>query len=39
MCKDYFIIAIRNLQRNKIYWGINGLGLSFGLAIAMLIIL
>ncbi|HEY4876549.1 MAG TPA: ABC transporter permease [Puia sp.] len=39
MFKNYFITAIRNLQRNKIYSGINVLGLSFGLASAMLIIL
>ncbi|HSZ85165.1 MAG TPA: ABC transporter permease [Puia sp.] len=39
MFKNYFITAIRNLQRNKIYSGINVLGLSFGLATAMLIIL
>jgi putative ABC transport system permease protein len=39
MFKNYAIAAIRNLQRNKIYSAINILGLSFGLACAMLIIL
>ena len=39
MLKNYFITAIRNLRRNKIYSLINILGLSIGLACAMLIIL
>jgi len=39
MFRNYFITAIRNLRRNKIYSGINILGLSFGLACSMLIIL
>jgi putative ABC transport system permease protein len=39
MFKNYAIAAIRHLQRNKIYSAINILGLSFGLACAMLIIL
>jgi putative ABC transport system permease protein len=39
MFRNYFITAIRNLLRNKIYSVINILGLSFGLACAMLIIL
>ncbi len=39
MIKNYFIIAIRNLSRNKIYAFINVAGLSIGLACAMLIIL
>ena len=39
MFKNYFKIAWRNLQRNKIYSFINIAGLSMGLACAMLIIL
>src|SRR5690348_1728569 len=39
MFKNYFKIAWRNLKRNKIYSLINILGLSIGLACAMLIIL
>ncbi|MGN6196351.1 MAG: ABC transporter permease [Ginsengibacter sp.] len=39
MFKNYFKIALRNLQRNKIYSFINIAGLSLGLACAMLIIL
>lgn len=39
MLKNYFIIAIRNLIRNKIYSFINIAGLSLGLACSMLIIL
>lgn len=39
MLKNYFKIALRNLQRNKIYSFINIAGLSLGLASAMLIIL
>lgn len=39
MFKNYFKIAIRSLQRNKIYSFINIAGLSMGLACAMLIIL
>lgn len=39
MIKNYFIIALRNLARNKIYAFINIAGLSIGLACAMLIIL
>lgn len=39
MLLNYFKTAFRNLQRNKVYAGINILGLSFGLACAMLIIL
>ena len=39
MIKNYFIIAIRNLGRNKVYAFINIAGLSIGLACAMLIIL
>ncbi|HEY4876755.1 MAG TPA: ABC transporter permease, partial [Puia sp.] len=39
MLKNYFITALRNLFRNKIYSFINIAGLSLGLACAMLIIL
>src|SRR5690348_8078970 len=39
MLKNYFKIAFRNLLRNKIYSFINIMGLSLGLASAMLIIL
>ena len=39
MIKNYFLIAWRNLSRNKIYALINIAGLSIGLACAMLILL
>ena len=39
MFKNYFKIAVRNIQRNKVYSFINIAGLSLGLAAAMLIIL
>jgi len=39
MFRNYFKIALRNVQRNKIYSFINIAGLSLGLAAAMLIIL
>jgi len=39
MFKNYFKIAWRNLVRNKVYSAINIMGLSLGLACAMLIIL
>ena len=39
MIKNYFKIAFRNLQRNKVYSFINIAGLSIGLACAMLIVL
>src|ERR1044071_3297545 len=39
MIKNYFIIAIRNLWRNKIFSIINISGLSIGLASCMLIFL
>jgi putative ABC transport system permease protein len=39
MFKNYFKIALRNIQRNKVYSFINIAGLSLGLAAAMLIIL
>ena len=39
MFKNYIIIALRNLARNKVYSFINIAGLSIGLACAMLILL
>jgi putative ABC transport system permease protein len=39
MIKNYFKIALRNIERNKVYSFINIAGLSLGLAAAMLIIL
>ena len=39
MFKNYFKTALRNLRRNKVYSFINIMGLSLGLACAMLIIL
>ena len=39
LVNNYFKIAWRNLVRNKVYSGINILGLSLGLACCMLIIL
>ncbi len=39
MIRNYLKTALRNLQRNKVYSLINILGLSLGLACAMLIIL
>ena len=39
MLKNYLIIAIRNLFRQKLYTGINVLGLALGLSCCMLILL
>ncbi len=39
MIKNFFKTALRTLLRNKVYSGINILGLSLGLAAAMLILL
>src|ERR1700733_7290190 len=39
MLKNYFVIAIRNLWRNKVFSIINISGLSIGLACCMLIFL
>lgn len=39
MIRNYLLTAIRNLRRNKVYSLINVLGLSFGLAAAVLILL
>ena len=39
MIKNYFIIAWRNLRKNKTFSLINIAGLSIGLACAMLILL
>src|SRR5215469_17180907 len=37
MLRNYFTVAWRNLLRNKIYSGINIVGLSLGMAVALLI--
>ena len=39
MLKNYLLVALRNLQRNKVYSFINITGLSIGLACCMLIVL
>src|SRR3982751_1396441 len=39
MFRNYFKTAFRNLRRNKVYSAINIIGLSLGLACAMLIML
>ena len=39
MFRNYFIIALRNLRRNRVYSFINIAGLSIGLTCAMLILL
>ncbi|MEP6673699.1 MAG: ABC transporter permease [Ferruginibacter sp.] len=39
MLKNYFKIAFRNLQRNKVFAAINILGLTVGMASAILILL
>lgn len=39
MIRNYLLITLRNLKRNKVYSLINILGLSFGLAAAILILL
>lgn len=39
MLKNYFIIALRNLLKNKLYSGINIFGLAFGMACVLLIAL
>ncbi len=39
MIKNFFIVAFRNLKRNKIFSIINILGLAIGMASAMLICL
>src|SRR5579862_642426 len=39
MFKNYFLIALRNLMRNKVYSFINISGLTLGLACTMLIVL
>ncbi len=39
MLKNYFKIAWRNLFKNKLYSGINILGLAAGMAVAILIAL
>jgi putative ABC transport system permease protein len=37
MIKNYFLIALRNLSKNKVYSFINIAGLAVGIAVAMLI--
>jgi len=39
MLKNYLLIAIRNLKRNKIFSAINILGLALGMACSLLILL
>ena len=39
MLRNYILVAIRNLKRNKVYSFINIAGLSIGLACCMLIVL
>ena len=39
MIKNYFVVAIRNLTRHKLYTSINVLGLAIGLACGILILL
>lgn len=39
MLKNYFLVAIRNLKRNKVFSVINILGLAMGLTCSLLIIL
>ena len=39
MLRNYLLVALRNLQRNKVYSFINITGLSIGLACCMLIVL
>jgi len=39
MLRNYFLVALRNLKRNKVYSFINIAGLSIGLACCMLIVL
>jgi len=39
MLRNYFLIAFRNLARNKVFSAINILGLSIGMSVSLLIIL
>src|ERR1700760_617110 len=39
MIKNYFLTALRNLRRNRIFSGINILGLSIGISAALVIFL
>ncbi|HZK62776.1 MAG TPA: ABC transporter permease [Puia sp.] len=39
MLKNYLLIAFRNLRRNKVFSSINLMGLSIGMASAILILL
>ena len=38
MLRNYFIIAVRNLQKNKVFSFINILGLAIGMAACLLIV-
>ena len=38
MIRNYLLIALRTLRKNKFYSGINILGLAFGLTVCMLIV-
>jgi putative ABC transport system permease protein len=37
MLRNYFIIAIRNIWKNKVYSGINIIGMAIGLACCLTI--
>ncbi len=39
MLKNYLKIALRNISRNKLYSGLNIVGLAIGLACCILILL
>ncbi|MBS4066455.1 MAG: ABC transporter permease [Chitinophagaceae bacterium] len=39
MFKNYFLVALRNIKKKKIYSAINILGLATGMAVCMLIVL
>ncbi|WP_205573274.1 ABC transporter permease [Flavisolibacter nicotianae] len=39
MVKNYLLVALRNMQRNKAFTAINVLGLALGIACSLLIFL
>ena len=39
MLKNYFIVAFRNLWKNKVYSAINSIGLAIGMAACLVITL
>jgi putative ABC transport system permease protein len=39
MVRNYFVVALRHLWKNKVYTAINIIGLSVGLAVCLLIVL